>query len=1182
MSNPLPAKEKPISAKKRFVLGILELAKTDPEINALMPKPELRAAVNRPDIPLDRMIATYLDGYGDRPAVAERAYKIVASEDTQKSIRQYLPAYESISYQTLHQRIKNMANAWRYHPDYRVRPEEFVAIIGFTSTDFAVLDFACAYAQTVSIPLQSSTSGADLDEIFANTEPVTLAASINDLVLAAEHAVKHPSIRTLIAFDYDERASEEKAQFAKAKALLKNAKVTTQLVALQNLEAYGKQHPWTFLPSNPQGDEGMTAIVHSSGSTGKPKGAIMPERAVKHTWLGRPTQVPKVTVMFAPLNHIMGRNALIGTLNTGGTAYFTLKPDMSTLFEDIRLARPTFLTFFPRAFELIYQDFQNEVTRRLRTNKKSRSEVETAVKAHMKKTYLGDRLLGGIVGSAPTSPAVRDFIRDCFDILLMDGYGNTESGTGSVTMDGIIQRSTVSEYKLRDVPELGYYTTDKPYPRGELCFKSKWGITGYYKQPEATKGLFDEEGYSLTGDIVEERGPDHVVVIDRRKDVLKLSQGEYVAVGTLGTVFEAGSAVIEQIYIYGNAHRAYLLAVVVPAVEVVEQILGTSYSLAQLKSLVRDELQRVGKKEELKSFEIPRDVIIETEPFSQANGLLSSVRKRLRPALKRKYSAVLEAMYEAHTQGQKAEMEALKAPDSPLTTFNKLVKLLSANLGVQDLDTSKPRNFGELGGDSLGAVQFSNAIYDIFEVSIPANVLLSPTGNLKAWAETIEAEQQSSSNNRPTFSNIHGKSISTVSAEDLELSRFIGEATIQKAAQIADVVEQPNTVLLSGANGFLGHILTLQWLEEVAPRNGKVICLVRAEDDQAARLRLDQMFKGTDAQMEAQYQKLAANHLEVLAADITQPFLGLSTKVFERLAEEVDRICHPAALVNHRFGYEHLFGPNVVGTAEMLRLALTTRKKPIDFISSVAVERFLDNSQGRNEAAPLLRQVKLSQQYAAGYGISKWAGEHLLKKASQQFGLPVNVFRSDMILAHQEFVGQINTADMLTRLLFSIIQTGLAPTSFYKKDLQNPSAKGHYDGVPVDVIAAAVVGVYRYQNKSYQTFNVQNFYQQDGISLDNFVDWVETAGYPTQRLEHSEWFARIKDKLTTLPEAQRSLSALDILMAYSRPYSVKSTSADCRQFKKLVNDLSITVPHLSESYIHKCLTDMKLLEKLGS
>jgi len=400
--------------------------------------------------------------------------------------------------------------------------------------------------------------------------------------------------------------------------------------------------------------------------------------------------------------------------------------------------------------------------------------------------------------------------------------------------------------------------------------------------------------------------------------------------------------------------------------------------------LLRDELQQVATKEQLRSFEVPRDFLIEQEGFSQKNGLLSSVRKRLRPALKAKYAKRLEALYELQEQGQAEELQALKDPSSTLSVIEKLSKLLEVNLGIKGIDTSKQKTFAELGGDSLGAVLFSKSIEEIFEVTIPANTILSPTGNIKAWVKIIEANELQQDTKRPTFTSIHGKDSVVIAAKDLQLAHFLSEEIVATAETLAEtLIGKPTTVLLTGANGFLGHILCLTWLERLAKNNGKLICLIRGRDKEAAKLRLDTAFQGMDKAMEQRYEKLAAQHLEVLAGDVSDQNLGLSLTDFERLANEVDRICHPAALVNHRLEYPHLFGPNVLGTAEIIRLAITERKKPIDFISSVAVERFLDTSKINNEASPLLAQIQTSNQYAAGYGASKWAAEHLLQNANR-------------------------------------------------------------------------------------------------------------------------------------------------------------------------------------------------------
>ena len=1166
-------------ARNRIVASLFEMADSDPQIAAILPSDEVRDALLAEDASLIEMIETVFNGYRDRAALGERDYVIAKDRETGASKRQYQDAYSSITYGQLEQRVRGLANAWKSHPVHRVAPDEFVCMIGFASVDFVVLDFACYYTHAVTVPLQSSTSGADLDEIFENVEPVALAATTEDLLFAAEHAIRIASLRSLVVFDYDERDDDDREQFSAAQAILEDAGVEIQLIALDKLIDYGSAREWVPPPQHAEGEERMAALIHSSGSTGKPKGAVIREKAVRLAWRGRPIQIPYLTVVFAPLNHMQGRATVTTALTQGGTVYFTLKPDMSTLFEDIRLARPTTMIFFPRILEMIHQHYQNEVARGVRAGEGDEESVSARVRSEMGQTYLGDRLRSGVVGSAPTSPAIMEFIRETFGIPLADGYGNTESGVGMITMNGRVQYPPVIEYKLRDVPELGYYTSDKPYPRGELCYKSAVGVTSYYKQPEATAGLLDEDGFSLTGDIVEEREKDYLVVIDRRKDVLKLSQGEYVAVGTLGTVLEAGSPVIKQIYVYGNSLRAYLLAVVVPEPSEVEARLGRAASEVDLKNLIRKEIQEIARGGELKRFEVPRDFIIEDEPFSQENGLLSSVRKKLRPALQKKYGERLEALYESQERQQDEDLKALKDPDSPLSTLEKLGKLLEVNLKIEGVNLKNPLNFGELGGDSLGAVLFSLSIEEVFGVPLPADVILSPTGNLVVWAEQIDRALLQNTD-RATFQGIHGSGSEEITADQLQLEQFIDDSTLQNASQLPGVTAETRTVLLTGGNGFLGHIVCLEWMEKLAPLDGKVICLVRGADNEAARDRLEQAFIGLDPDLEGRYRALAENHLEVLAGDAAEDRLGLSEDDFNRLASEVDRISHVAALVNHRFSYQNLFGPNVVGTAEVIRLALTTRSKTIDFVSTGAVYPFLDPSGGLHEDSPLQNTIRLSESYVAGYGASKWAGEVLLQKANRQFGLPVNTFRGDMMLSHQHYRGQINTSDMFTRMLFSIIRTGLAPYSFYQLQENGGKSPAHYDGTPVDIVAAVVAGVADNLNGEYRTYNIHNYHSDDGCSLDAFVDWIETAGYSLTRLDdHQDWVDRFSDKLRSLPDVEKQQSALEVMGAYSRPLKIHDDHVGCDRFRDLVSRLKVgpDVPHISREFIHKCLQDLAVL-----
>ena len=93
---------------------------------------------------------------------------------------------------------------------------------------------------------------------------------------------------------------------------------------------------------------------------------------------------------------------------------------------------------------------------------------------------------------------------------------------------------------------------------------------------------------------------------------------------------------------------------------------------------------------------------------------------------------------------------------------------------------------------------------------------------------------------------------------------------------------------------------------------------------------------------------------------------------------------------------------------------------------------------------------------ANGYGNSKWAGEVLLREANDLCGLPVAVFRCDMILADTTYAGQLNVSDTVTRMVLSLVATGIAPGSFYQLDADGNRQRAHFDGLPVGFVAEAI------------------------------------------------------------------------------------------------------------------------------
>jgi len=1150
----------------RCVSRIFELAENDPQIGALMPIMEVKKAACRSGLSCDEVISAYLDGYADRPALGERSYDVISHGATGRN-RIYKQTFDTITYHELHDRVKALAMAWRTHDKCKVNQNEFVCIIGFASIDFAIIDIACAYAKAVTVPLSSSSPYADIKEILNNVQPFVLASSVNDLTFSVEQIIQQRSVKSLIVFDFDSRVDEEIESVKLAKARLKQANVNADVLLLNDLIEYGKQHVFSFIPE--YGDNEKTAmIIHSSGSTGKPKGACISERALINTWRGQTDFIPVVTLIMAPFNHNLGRNEMYNALNSGGTAYFTLKQDMSTLFEDIRLVRPTSLVFIPRVLEVIHQYFQIEVARRLKQTGESREKIEIQVKSKMKYHFLGDRLLSVAVASAPVSSQVRNFIEECFDVFLVNGYSTTETASGGLAINGKVNRHIVIDYKLKDVPELGYFTTDKPFPRGEFCVKTQFGITQYYNQPDATAQFFDEEGYALTGDIVEEFCQDSISIVDRKTRMIKLSQGEYVSLGTLGKVFEGGSALIKQIFVYGCSQKSHLLAVVVPNIEVAREMLNGIVTDSELKELIKNELHRVARENNLRNFEVPRDFVVEKEQFSQSNGTLSSVGKYIIPKILNKYESILSAMYENLNIEYKYEIAEFNSKKSSPNIRAEIAKLLKIVLKTEVSENDELKTFYELGGDSLSAVLFSLHIEEKFGVSIGGDQILNKQNNISQWIKMID-NAQCRVLSELTFDSIHGPNAKVIHSDDLKLERFIGNMTTNESVYLTKPCQAPRVVLLTGANGFLGHMVCLKLLEELSKVDGKLICIVRAQTNAVAKKRLDEQFVGVDARLENQYCNFSDNYLEVLAGDISKPSLGLDGDTFERLSCQIDKICHVGALVNHSLSYRHLFDPNVRGTCELILLAISQRLKGLEFISTIGVNELCNDHVGN--VNPVLRSsIELSDEYASGYIATKWASEHLLFKANKEFGIPVSVFRSDIIMPSLRYKGQFNSEDFLTRLIFSIMVTGLAPESFYPFLADGKTSHPHFTGIPVDVMSDAIVSSTLSSNDRYIVYNAFN-YIENNITLDSFVDGMERIGVSIKRVHKlDDWRTQVAEMINNVSQKKRRHTIYSLSNFFSKSFVSEQAMPDSTTFRSLVRAMydGKDIPFLSDAYIH--------------
>jgi fatty acid CoA ligase FadD9 len=1158
----------------RLERRISDLYATDLQFADARPSESIARAIESPDLRLPQVVQTVIDGYADRPALGQRAVEFVTDPTTGRTSAELLPRFDTVTYRELSDRVNAIAAALTENP---VRPGDRVAILGFTSVDYTAVDMAVLRLGAVSVPLQTSAPVAQLRPIAAETEPVAVASSIDFLDDAVELMLTGHLPERLVVFDYHAEVDDHREALAAAMDRLAETPVVVETLA--DVLVRGDTLP--IPPAFDSGDDTLALLIYTSGSTGAPKGAMYLAKAVTNSWRrssmamwGSGGGIPSITLNFMPMSHMMGRGILYATLGAGGTAYFVAKSDLSTFFDDLALARPTQLSFVPRIWDMVFQEFQSEVDRRT-VDGADRWAVESDVLADMRQNMLGGRFVSAMTGSAPISAEMKEFVESLLDIHLTDGYGSTEAG--AVLTDGHVQRPPVLDYKLVDVPDLGYFSTDRPYPRGELLIKSETMFPGYYKRPEVTADVFDTDGYYRTGDVVAELGPDQLKYLDRRNNVLKLSQGEFVTVSKLEAVF-VDSPLIRQIFVYGNSARSYLLAVVVPT----EDTLANQDAEA-LKPLITGSLQDIARAAGLQSYEIPRDFIVETTPFTLENGLLTGIRKLARPKLKEYYGDRLEQLYADLADGQASELRELRLHGAGGPVLETISRAAGALLGAAASDLQADAHFTDLGGDSLSALTFANLLHEIFDIDVPVGVIVSPASDLASLAAYIEAERRPGSR-RPTFASVHGRDATEVHASDLMLDKFIDAKTLAAAPSLPGPSAEVRTVLLTGATGFLGRYLALEWLERMDMVDGKVICLVRAKDDAAARERLDKTFDSGDPKLLRHYRELAADHLEVIAGDKGEADLGLDPRTWQRLADTVDLIVDPAALVNHVLPYSQLFGPNALGTAELIRIALTTKQKPFVYVSTIGVGAGIEPGKFTEDGDVRVYSAtrKVDDSYANGYGNSKWAGEVLLREAHDLSGLPVSVFRCDMILADTTYAGQLNLPDMFTRLMLSLVATGIAPGSFYEPDADGNRQRAHYDGLPVEFIADAISTLGERVVDGFETYHVMNPYD-DGIGLDEYVDWLIEAGYPVERVgDYAAWLQRFDTAVRALPERQRQASLVPLLHNYQRPeVPIRGSIAPTDRFRTAVQDAKIgpdkDIPHVTREVIVKYITDLQLL-----
>lgn len=439
------------------------------------------------------------------------------------------------------------------------------------------------------------------------------------------------------------------------------------------------------LPAKSKTD--ICTIMYTSGTTSEPKGVMISNETVATVVSGinyslksinEELRQSDVYLSYLPLAHIFDRVVEELFISTGASIGYW-RGDVKLLAEDIKDLKPTLLCAVPRVLERIYSGMMEKISSSS-TLKRTIFNIAYSYKlSNMNKGYKHDEAaplfdkivfskvkegLGGnlrliLSGGAPLAPSIETFLRVVSCAHVLQGYGLTESCAASfiaqphdMGMIGTVGSPTPSvEVCLESVPEMGYDALSST-PRGEICIRGKTLFTGYYKREDLTNEAM-VDGWFHTGDIGEWQPDGCMKIIDRKKNIFKLSQGEYVSVENLENIYSL-AAEVDSIWVYGNSFRSFLVGVVNPNKQALEKwaeengVAGDFTSLCEhpkAKTYILEQLNKTAKENKLKGFESIKAVHLDPEPFDMERDLLTPTFKKKRPQLLKYYKDVIETLY---------------------------------------------------------------------------------------------------------------------------------------------------------------------------------------------------------------------------------------------------------------------------------------------------------------------------------------------------------------------------------------------------------------------------------------------------------------------------------------------------------------------------------------------------------
>ncbi|MDC9622013.1 amino acid adenylation domain-containing protein [Xenorhabdus sp. XENO-7] len=376
-------------------------------------------------------------------------------------------------------------------------------------------------------------------------------------------------------------------------------------------------------------------------------------------------------------------------------------------------------------------------------------------------------------------------------------------------------------------------------------------------------------------------------------------------------------------------------------------------------------------------------------------------------------------------------------------------------------------DFFTIGGHSLLATQLVYLLRQQFKVDFPLKLLFNnPT--LRDMSTVVE------------------KYLSKKDHSSSEIEKvFVKDAAIEHDWRYAQKLRMAtgDDILLTGATGFLGIYLLRLLSNQV---NGKVVCLVRADDPQSGLNRLIKNACEYGIENDIDFSRVA-----IVVGDVASENLGLDEQDYRRLSGTVSTVYHAAAHINFVLPYSSVKGANVDGTVNIINFCCHQMRKKLEYISTIAVFSPKYPKQPITESSI----PDYPQSLSIGYTQSKWVAEQYVHQARKQ-GVNINVYRIGRI-SGDSITGACQEDDFLWRQIKSFIQMGVAP---FAETLAT-------DLLPVDFVGKAIVALSLSNTDSQKNYHL---FHPKGTDFIPVYKAIESTGHSIETMSEETWLEKLE------------------------------------------------------------------------